>query len=288
MLRKPRSVSALGVGLALLVVGPLAAVQQQVPLPPRSTTGRTVTPAFEGWYPNEDGTYSMSFGYYNRNSEEIIEIPVGSDNMLEPASLVQNQPTRFEEGRHWGTFAVQVPATFGDQEITWTLKMKGETFMVPGHLHPDWRIDALREGAHGNMPPVLQFERDGPEIVGPGASGFVLGPLHTSVGEPVEISLYANDTGGGRSLGGFSGGGGRNRTLATLTWFKHSGPGDVTFAEASHRVRDADVAAVNSVTFGAPGEYVIRIRATDSSGVSGAGHAQCCWSNGFVAVSVSP
>jgi len=277
----------LGFGLAVLAAGPVAAVQQ-IPLPPRSATGLTVTPAFEGWYENDDGTYSLSFGYYNRNSDEVVEIPLGSDNMLGPVGLPQNQPTRFEDGRHWGTFVVRVPADFGEQEVTWTLKVKGQTFMVPGHLRPEWAIDALGGGAHGNTPPVLQFERGGPEVVGPGASGFVFGPLRTSVGEPVEITLYANDDGGGRSLGGFGGGFGGNSVLATLTWFKHQGPGEVTFGEASHRVSDADVAVVNTVTFGAPGEYVIRIRATESGGVSTAGHAQCCWSNGFVAVFVSP
>ncbi len=276
----------LGFGLVMLAAGPVSAVQQ-IPLPPRSATGLTVTPAFEGWYKNGDGTYSLSFGYYNRNSDEIIEIPVGSDNMLGSAGLPQNQPTRFEEGRHWGTFAVRVPGDFGEREVTWTLKVNGQTFMVPGHLRPEWAIDALGGGAHGNTPPVLQFERGGPEVVGPGASGFVFGPLRTSVGEAVEIRLYADDDGGGRSLAGFGGFGGGDPALATLTWFKHQGPGDVTFGEASHRVSDADVAVVNTVTFGAPGEYVIRIRATDS-GVSTSGHAQCCWTNAFVAVSVNP
>ena len=283
----PRIMCGLGLGLAMLAAGPLAAVQQ-IPLPPRSTSGLTVTPAFEGWYANDDGTYSLSFGYFNRNSDEIIEIPVGSDNMVEPAGLLQNQPTRFEEGRHWGTFVVRVPADFGDQLATWTLRVKGRTFMVPGHLRPEWAIDALGGGASGNTPPVLRFEQDGPEVIGPGASGIVFGPLRTSVGEPVEITLYADDAGTGTSIGGFGGfGGGANRTLATLAWFKHQGPGEVTFAEASHRVTDAEVPVVNSVTFGTPGEYVIRIRATDS-GVSSSGHAQCCWSNGFVAVSVNP
>ncbi len=276
----------LGFGLALLAAGPIAALQQ-IPLPPRSTTGRTVTPAYEGWYENGDGTYSLSFGYYNRNTEEILEIPLGPENVIEPAGLPQNQPTRFEEGRNWGTFAVRVPGDYGDREVTWTLKMKGQTFMVPGHLHPDWKIDALYEGAHDNTPPVLRFERGGPEITGPGASGFVFGPLTASIGEPLEIRLYANDDGKGRRLGGFSIGGTQG-TLATLTWFKHQGPGDVTFGEASQRVSEAWGEIVNSVTFETPGRYVLRIRATDSSGVSGAGHSQCCWSNGFVRVSVSP
>ena len=283
---KQKITYSLGVGLAILAAGPVTAVQQ-IPLPPPSTSGLTVTPAYEGWYENEDGTYSLSFGYFNRNTDEIIEIPVGPDNMVGPAGLPQNQPTYFDEGRHWGTFVVRVPADFGDQLVTWSLNVKGKTFKVPGHLKPEWAIDALGGGAHDNAPPTLRFE-GGPEMMGPGASGFVLGPLRTSVGEPVEISLYADDAGVGPSIGGFSfGGGGANRILATLTWIKHSGPGEVRFAEAMHRVRDAEVASVNSVTFGAPGEYVIRILGTDS-GIETSGHAQCCWTNGFVAVSVNP
>jgi hypothetical protein len=41
-------------------------------------------------------------------------------------------------------------------------------------------------------------------------------------------------------------------------------------------------------TFSAPGEYVVRVRANDASGVAGAGHAQCCWTNGFIKVTVTP
>jgi len=40
-------------------------------------------------------------------------------------------------------------------------------------------------------------------------------------------------------------------------------------------------------TFTEPGEYIVRVRANDSSGVSGAGHSQCCWTNGFVRIAVS-
>ena len=71
----------------------------------------------------------------------------------------------------------------------------------------------------------------------------------------------------------------------TLTWFKHQGPGDVTFAERSPKVGAEGVAATTA-TFTEPGEYVLRVRANDASGVTDAGHAQCCWTNGFVKVTV--
>jgi hypothetical protein len=41
-----------------------------------------------------------------------------------------------------------------------------------------------------------------------------------------------------------------------------------------------------TATFDEPGEYVIRVRANDGSGVSSAGHAQCCWTNAFFQVAV--
>jgi len=45
------------------------------------------------------------------------------------------------------------------------------------------------------------------------------------------------------------------------------------------------------VTFQAPGEYVLRVLAWDNSGGPGPVMAtgfQCCWTNGYVNVSVSP
>ena len=47
-------------------------------------SGVDVTPAFEGWTGNPDGTFSLYFGYLNRNYEEELEIPVGPNNSIEP------------------------------------------------------------------------------------------------------------------------------------------------------------------------------------------------------------
>ena len=77
----------------------------------------------------------------------------------------------------------------------------------------------------------------------------------------------------------------------TLTWFPHqysaaAGRGGVTFNPPSASVNAAGGEAKTQATFAAPGEYVVRVRANDASGVAGAGHAQCCWTNGFVKVVV--
>src|SRR5262245_46304120 len=47
-------------------------------------TGQTVTPAFEGWEPNPDGSFNLVFGYLNRNWEQEFYLPVGPDNNVEP------------------------------------------------------------------------------------------------------------------------------------------------------------------------------------------------------------
>ncbi len=49
--------------------------------------GQNVAPAFEGWERNPDGTFSLWFGYMNRNMDEKLHIPVGPDNWLEPGAL---------------------------------------------------------------------------------------------------------------------------------------------------------------------------------------------------------
>jgi hypothetical protein len=255
----------------------------QLPLAPAKASGQTVTPAFEGWYKNPDGTFSISFGYYNRNTEETLEIPIGPDNFISPGNQNQGQPTHFEPKRHWGVFAVKVPADFGDKnKVVWTVKIRGETFAIPGNLHPNWEIDALQgEAGSGNTPPVLKFAADGPEGAGPG--GITAGPLSATVGQPVTINVWAKDD--GKSVNSISRDG-RANSPVTLTWFKHQGPGTVKFANASPRVPSPDSPATTTATFSAPGEYILRVRANDASGIAGAGHAQCCWSNGFLKVVV--
>jgi len=70
-------------------------------------------------------------------------------------------------------------------------------------------------------------------------------------------------------------------------WFKYQGPGEAAFSERAPKAEAGSRAATTTVTFSEPGEYVLRVRANDASGVTDAGHAQCCWTNGFVKVTVT-
>ena len=91
--------------LALGVLGFVWA--QQLPLEPSHDSGQIITGAFEGWFPNPDGTLSILVGYYNRNLKQELEIPAGPNNRIEPGGPDQGQPTHFLPGRQWGIFTIK-------------------------------------------------------------------------------------------------------------------------------------------------------------------------------------
>src|ERR1019366_9287291 len=95
----------------------------QLPLPtePTHTAGQSITGALEGWFPMPDGTFNILVGYYNRNQQESVDIPIGPNNRIEPGGPDRGQPTHFLPGRQWGMFVVNVPKDFGASELKWTL-----------------------------------------------------------------------------------------------------------------------------------------------------------------------
>ncbi|SUZ53700.1 uncharacterized protein METZ01_LOCUS6554, partial [marine metagenome] len=268
--------------VALLLVGSPAAESQDsradAPLP--HAIGQSMSPSFEGWYANPDGTRSLVFGYFNRNYEEHLDIPVGPDNRFEPGPEDRGQPTHFLPRRQTGLFAVVVPADFGDQLLTWSVTAHGQTIAIPGHVRPEWEITALEEVTSGNTPPVVRF--GGPDgTPGQGPLG-TRGALSTSVSTPVAVTVWASDDGVQKA---------RSRGRASrfgVNWSLYRGPGNVTFADDAPAI-DERGKAETTVSFDAPGEYVLRVLAWDDSGGQSAimaGGFFCCWTNGYVAVQV--
>src|ERR1043166_3999131 len=231
-------------GVMILLASTAAA---QDPLAPIRPSGLSVTPAFEGWYKNPDGTYSISFGYLNRNGKETLEIPVGPDNNIAPGNPNQGQPTHFEPRRNWGVFTVIVPADFGKKKITWNLNNRGEHYVISGSLDPLWQIDALEgEAGSDNTPPVLKLAENGPEGRGPG--GVTAGPVEAKVGAPVSLQVWSRDDGHMAAAATTS----TRDVPVTLTWLKHQGPGDIPSTPSAARVPNAGGSTITSAVFSPP------------------------------------
>lgn len=105
------------------------------------SSGQTVAPVFEGWRDNPDGTFSLVFGYMNRNWEEQPDLHVGEANYFSPGERDRGQPTHFLPRRNRFVFEVRVPADFGEQELAWTLARNGESETAYGSLRADYYID---------------------------------------------------------------------------------------------------------------------------------------------------
>lgn len=264
-----------------LAAGATAYTQNQVQDPPiPHDSGQSVSPSFEGWYKNPDGTYSLSFGYLNRNFKEQPDIPVGPNNKFTPGSEDRGQPTHFMPRRVFGAFAVVVPKEFANDKtsrLTWSITAHGQTVSIPGHLRPEWEIDALKEATNGNQPPVVRFDPNGP--TGQGPLGVSVSMKAAGPGTPTPMVVYATDDGVKKAESA------RNRGPALgVAWTKFRGPGTVTFAPDAPKLEGGKATA--TATFSAPGQYVLRVHAWDDSGRY-AGGFQCCWTNGFVKVDVA-
>lgn len=277
--------TAAAVGFAVLTGGAIVARAQRgqptLPLDPPRERGTSITPAFEGWYQNPDGTFSLLIGYYNRNTREALDIPVGPNNKVEPGPPDQGQPTHFEIGRQWGVFVVKVPKDFGTKAVTWTITSGGEIQSIPMSLNRGYPITPFKELGMGNAPPVLSFSQGGPKFTGPPTA--VATTLTGAVNQPVPINVWVEDP---KERGAAEPAAGRGpSSIATLSLHHFRGPGKVTFDKARIPVPKQGDMVTAAATFSAPGEYMLRVQANDESGEGGGGF-QCCWTNTYVKVTV--
>jgi hypothetical protein len=297
-------------GLAIgLIIGasPLRAQRQpqQRPLGPQPDVELRVAPFFDGFYTNPDGTITFSFGYSNLNREETVEIPLGPDNVIQPKEFDGRQPTSFppvvadapDDGgaagrgrpgrrdRERGVFTVTVPAGFSG-DVVWTLRHRGQTYSVPARAKNS--AYSLRwPMAMGSMPPLVRFRPDGP--AGRGPSGIDAGPLQASVGAPLPVSVsIVDDSKREKEPIEVKAPGAKPKAALNMAWYKHSGPGPVTFTPAKQPIAELQGTATTSATFEQPGEYVIRVRADNFGRVDTSAGNQCCWTNGYLKISVKP
>jgi hypothetical protein len=279
--------------LGLLMASVVLAWGQAQPPQPAHDPGNSITGAFEGWFKNSDGSYSLLLGYFNRNLSEEVDIPIGPNNRIEPGGPDLGQPTHFMPGRAWGMFAIKVPSDFGANKIEWTLTVNGQTTMIPASLKTDYEISPFVEPAVGNTPPVIRFEESGPSVQGPlGMST----ERKAKLNEPIGLTVWAADDAKFTSATGAKP---KNLGLpVTLHWTKYRGPGIVKFSDDRPEVKpDASPntsktgafsgKATTTATFSEPGDYVLHVVANDYSGEGGLGF-QCCWTTALVKVLVLP
>lgn len=275
--------------LAMVVVsgvqtGAGQAPQSGVPLPlePTRERGSGITPAFEGWFTNPDGSYSILVGYFNRNQKQVLEIPVGPDNRIEPGGPDLGQPTYFETRRRWGVFTITVPRDFGSRKLTWTITANGETNAIPFSLHKNYEVEPYRESGMGNTPPTVRFTTGGPTFTGPPRG--IAHELSGTVNQPVAIAFTGADQRGPLETAG-RGRGGAAAIPFTTSLHKFRGPGAVTFTPERPQADRETGAVAATATFGTPGEYIVRVQLNDASGEGGGGF-QCCWTTVHVKVTI--
>jgi hypothetical protein len=251
--------------------------------------GSSVTGAFEGWYRGADGATRLLVGYFNRNTEQELDVPIGPDNRIEPGGPDRGQPTHFLTGRQWGVFTIKVPDDAGPQKLAWTIVSNGFTNTITLHTRPEWVVEPF-EDAQKNTPPVFRFERGGPSFTGPPTA--VAAHYSAAIGQPAQLTVWVSDEGPrlniappARKRSAPGAPPGEEPPPVTVAWSKFRGPGTVTFDHTRPPVDLTDGRAAVAATFGAPGEYVLRAEANDSSGPGGGGF-QCCWTNVHVGVTV--
>ena len=240
----------------------------------RWSRGQNIQPVFEGWERNNDGSFSMVFGYLNRNYEEEPVIPTGASNSISPGLADQGQPTHFYPRRQQFVFKVQVPADWGEKDLVWAVTHNGRTDYAYGHLLPVWEMDGgvmrlnrgsgAGEGYADNQRPFVSVD-DGSDA------------LEVTLPNSLEITVIAGDDGvpppnprlaernprrGPKSQAIVDPRNAATTGLA-VTWLHWRGPGQVTFAPRVPEIGEGG-RAVTTVSFTEPGTYVLQAVADDT------------------------
>jgi hypothetical protein len=282
----------------LVAAGAWVSAQVQLPGAPLTQAGDSINPYFDGWFDNADGSHTFLIGYFNRNTEDAVDIPVGPNNFFEPGPQDRGQPTHFLPGRQYGVFAIVVPKdTPPTDKIYWNLTVNGATYRNPYYMHRDYNISPFKsaeEAATGgfNVPPMLKFEAEGTSFQGP------MGRLENAlvrtatVGTPMPLDIWADDDGLYASGTSSERHGGPPPVNLDVT--KYRGSGTITVAHERPKLevlkggepgKPFSGKASTTVTFSEPGDYILHVTAGDYSGKGGGG-AGCCWTTALVKVTV--
>jgi hypothetical protein len=212
----------------------------------------------------------MVFGYMNRNYKEELVIPAGPDNKVEPGTAVdQGQPTYFLPRRHAWVFQAKVPKDWGQQELVWTITVRGRTEKAYATLRMEQEIIPRLIMSRCNLSPGLDDPNQPPSIS--------IAPIEDAhVGGPLSLTAFVKDDGLPKPLVPKARAAGepgkaqtnsaatRPRLGLNVTWFEYRGPAKVSFDPAEPIVV-ADGKAATAARFEQPGIYVLRATANDGA-----------------------
>jgi len=177
---------------ALILFGSTAAAQSQSSY----DSGRGISPAYEGWVLNDDGSYTLLFGYMNENWKQELNVPIGPENSFSPGLADRGQPTHFLPRRNRNVFGIKVAADF-EGELVWTLiNGEGVTQTAYGSLLKDYVLEPITimsesgtvaggfnnsDDVQTNMPPTASLHGDSMRTV--------------RVGQPLQLEVTIVDDG---------------------------------------------------------------------------------------------
>lgn len=227
--------------VVLMLLGPcLAAVAE-------AQRNQPIYPAYDGFLKNADGSYTLAFGYFSHNGEDVAIAP-GQDNVFTPEPGDRQQPVVFKPG-HWRFQCVMVVSADAAPNVRWKVTYAGTTTGTSERmLQSNWnlvegaaelgRVDFAKapKGVCLNRAPTVR-------LLGKTArKGEVT--IDASTSEELHLFGSVHDEGlpRGREL--------------KIHWQMVEGPGKVTFSNPA--------AARTRAAFSAPGRYVLELTATDS------------------------
>ena len=240
--------------------------------------GQAIIPLYDGWYPNEDGTKTICFGYFNMNTKQSFNIPIGENNYLETDYpgldlSAANIPTHFDPlppaYRHiFCAFSVTVPEGFNtSHRITWHISSNRFELSTPGKVIPPYVLDEPRSDGRGDLAPLVKLSPNDRGVRG--RTGIhAASMVNASVDEAVSLRAWIEHP----------------DEEVWVGWSHHSGQGNVEFDNKEYKIQTDNNETTVAVRFSEAGEYVIRMQTIDNIA---AFEFYCCHTNAYFHINVS-
>jgi len=201
-------------------------------------------------------------------------------------------------------FTVTIPADRTDESIWWHIKTGAqEEYKVPGRAGAAaYELDFVRPRPQGSLQPLAWFADE--ENKAAGLMALIADyPVEVTVNSEITLSVSAMDPSERDPADNRF----KEPLDLSLHWFKHQGPGDVNFSRLPTDMNTTEVpeddeepvlnkvivkggagtARINA-TFSAPGEYLVRTLVENFSAPDSSRGNQCCWTNVFQRITVTP